>query len=208
MIEESSMTQNSDSFFWICRRSNKNEASRSLWFRLLPVLPLQNHRVFSAAHVLCAETSPLLCVCSERLPRDFQSSPGPARKEEHPVTSPVSAAQRNPVRVSIEQLQRNALCLLRLNTSSSVKIHSNRREDKCSWMLLLNKVYWIFAIQFILKCSLVIGAWQILNIYFHINDFWGKGIRNMESFTGSTLFWWACVNCKTATADFTSQCER
>lgn len=149
MIEESSMTQNSDSFFWICKRSNRNEASRILWSRLLPVLPLQNHRVFSAAPVLCAETSPLLCVCSERLPRDFQSSPVPARKEEHPVTSPVSAAQRNTVRVSMEQLQRNALCLLQLNTSSSVKMHSKWREDKCSWMLLLNQVYWIFAIQFI-----------------------------------------------------------
>lgn len=138
MIEDSSMTQNSDSFSWICKRSNKNEASRNLWFRLLPVLPLRNHRVFSAAHVLCVETSPLQCVCSERLPHDFQSSPVPARKEEHPVTSSVSAVQRNPVRVRLEQLQRNALCLLQLNTSSSVKIHSNWREDKCSWMLLLN----------------------------------------------------------------------
>lgn len=69
--------------------------SRSLWFRLLPVLPLQSHHVFSAALVLCVETSPLLCVYSERLPHDFQSSPVPARKEEHPITSPVSAAQRN-----------------------------------------------------------------------------------------------------------------
>lgn len=129
---------NSDSFFWICKRSNKNQASRGVWFRLLPVLPLQNHHVSSAVLVLCVETSPLPCVCSERLPRDFQSSPGPARKEEHPVTSAASAAPRNPVRVRMEQLQRNALCLLWVSTSSSVKIHSNWREDKCSWTLLLN----------------------------------------------------------------------
>lgn len=138
MIEESSMTQSSESFLWICKRSNKNQANRSLWFTLLPVLPLQNHHVSSVVHVLCVETSPLLCVCSERLPHDFQSSPVPARKEEYLVTSPVPAAQRNPVKVRMEQLQSNALCLLWLSTSSSVKIHPNWREDKCSRMLLLN----------------------------------------------------------------------
>lgn len=67
-----------------------------MYFSLLPVLPLQSHRVFSAAHVLCAETSPLLCVCSERLLHDFQSSPVPAKREERPITCPVSAAQSNP----------------------------------------------------------------------------------------------------------------
>lgn len=67
-----------------------------MYFSLLPVLPLQSHRVFSAAHVLCAETSPLLCVCSERLLHDFQSSPVPAKREERPITCPVSTAQSNP----------------------------------------------------------------------------------------------------------------
>lgn len=67
-----------------------------MYFRLLPVLPLQSHRVFSAARVLCAETSPLPCVYSERLLHDFQSSPVPTKREEHPITCPVLAAQSKP----------------------------------------------------------------------------------------------------------------